>query len=103
MQDLESGAAREISGDEETELEDEGVADEEETQQLEGIRRLLIPSPLSNSVKWKTRYVERHVEPQIKLLRILSENTSLGRLMDKQRLKKIESTILHPNRGTIAA
>ncbi|ELR25573.1 Fbox domain containing protein [Acanthamoeba castellanii str. Neff] len=99
--DLESGAAHGETGDDEAEDEEEGegdVDDEEETEELEGIRRLVIPSPLSNSAKWKTLYVERHMQPQIKLLRILSENTSLGRLMDKNRLRKIEATILNPNR-----
>lgn len=79
--DLESGAAHGETGDDEAEDEEEGegdVDDEEETEELEGIRRLVIPSPLSNSAKWKTLYVERHMQPQIKLLRILSENTSLG-------------------------
>jgi ribosomal protein L12E/L44/L45/RPP1/RPP2 len=80
--DLESGAAHDETGDDEAEDEEEGDGDggddEEETEELEGIRRLVIPSPLSNSAKWKTLYVERHMQPQIKLLRILSENTSLG-------------------------
>lgn len=73
---------------------------EEDSQQLEGIKRLVIPSSLSNTALWKKKYVEKHMEPQIKLLRILAENTSLGQLMDKQRLKKIESTLLNPNQST---